>query len=149
MRDKVVLDAFVVMPNHLHSIVCLVPSDVDDVTPRGYDLQVGEGKAGTETDPCDDVGTTGGSSLRTRQEDNNPKGPPARSLSSIMAGFKSAVTKRINQHRRTPGRDVWQSRYYDRILRNEGEWRACREYIEQNPGRWWEDRYHPQSEVDR
>ena len=41
MRDEVVLDAFVVMPNHLHGIVCLVPPDVDDVSPRGYNLDVG------------------------------------------------------------------------------------------------------------
>ena len=41
MRDEVVLDAFVVMPNHLHGVVCLVPPDVDDVSPRGYNLDVG------------------------------------------------------------------------------------------------------------
>jgi REP element-mobilizing transposase RayT len=146
MREEVILDAFIIMPNHLHGIICLVPSDVDDVSPRGYDLSIGEETVDSETAPNDDVGTTGGSSLRTQEEGNNPKGPPARSLSSIMAGFKSAVTKRINQHRGTPGRTVWQSRYYDRVFRNESEWRACRHYIEQNPGRWWEDRYHPQSE---
>ncbi|PSQ97926.1 MAG: hypothetical protein BRD55_00545 [Bacteroidetes bacterium SW_9_63_38] len=43
MRDEVVLDAFVVMPNHMHGIVCLVPPDVDDVSPRGYDLDMGPG----------------------------------------------------------------------------------------------------------
>lgn len=40
MRDEVVLDAFVVMSNHFHGIVCLVPPDVDDVSPRGHDLNV-------------------------------------------------------------------------------------------------------------
>jgi hypothetical protein len=28
-------------------------------------------------------------------------------LSTILAGFKSAATKRINQHRGTPGAPVW------------------------------------------
>ena len=87
MREEVLLDAFVVMPtsttgrftkrsgvNHLHGIVCLVPPDVDDVSPRGYDLTVGPNPktAETTTDdggahgdahesvPNDDVGTTGG-----------------------------------------------------------------------------------------
>jgi hypothetical protein len=61
----------------------------------------------------------------------------------MMAGFKGAVTRRINKHRGTPGAPVWQSRFHDRILRNEREWRARRMYIERNPGRWTEDRYHP------
>jgi hypothetical protein len=95
--------------------------DVDDVPPRGYDLTVGPNPRTTEkttTDdvgthgdapesaPNDDVGTTGGSSLRSQVEER-PKGPPARSLSTILAGFKSAATKRINQHRGTPGAPVW------------------------------------------
>jgi putative transposase len=41
MRNEVLLDAFVVMPNHLHGIVCIVPPDVADVSPRGYNLDVG------------------------------------------------------------------------------------------------------------
>jgi len=155
MRDEVMLDAFVVMPtstagrftkrsgvNHIHGIVCLVPTEVDAVTPRGYDLTVGPNPLSTEKTTNDDVGTTGRSSLRSR-EDERPKGPPSQSLSAIMAGFKSAATKRINQHRDTPGAPVWQSRYHDRILRNEGEWRAGRRYVEQNPTRWHRDRNHP------
>ena len=60
----------------------------------------------------------------------------------MIAGFKAAVTTRVNEHRGTPGATVWQSRYHDRILRNEREWRARRTYIERNPGRWIEDRLH-------
>jgi REP element-mobilizing transposase RayT len=42
VRAEVVLDAVVVMPNHLHGIVCLVPPGADPaaVTPRGYALRV-------------------------------------------------------------------------------------------------------------
>jgi len=143
MRDEVILDAFVVMPNHLHGIVCLVPPEVDDVSPRGYDLTVGPNPKTVEKPPNDDVGTTGGSSLLRSREAERPKGPPAQSLSAILAGFKSAATKRINQHRGTPGAPVWQSRYHDRILRNEREWKACRRYVEHNPARWYRDRHHP------
>jgi len=157
MREEGIVDAFVVMPNHLHGIVCLVPPEVDDVSPRGYDLIVGltpktadettNDAGGTQGDapesaPNDNVGTTRRSSLHSREEER-PKGPPAQSLSAILAGFKSAATKRINQHRGTPGAPVWQSRYHDRILRNEREWRACRRYVEQNPARWYRDRNHP------
>jgi putative transposase len=132
MRDEMVLDAFAVMPNHLHGIVCLVPADVDDVSPRGYDLDVG---------PHGDAALQGGDN-HPRREDGCPQ-RHAKSLGSMIAGFKGAVTARINEYRNTPGAPVWQSRYHDRILRNEREWRACRRYIERNPGRWAEDRYHP------
>ena len=132
MRDEVVLDAFVVMPNHLHGIVCLVPPDVDDVSPRGYNL---------------DVGPHGDAALQKQSEHPRWKeGRPqrqAKSLGSMIAGFKGAVTTRINERRDTPGASVWQSRYHDRILRDEGEWRACREYIIRNPERWAEDRHPP------
>jgi REP element-mobilizing transposase RayT len=63
MRDEIVLDAFVVMPNHLHGIICIVPPDVDDVSPRGYDLDVGAASMPTKRIPNDDVETTGRSSL--------------------------------------------------------------------------------------
>jgi putative transposase len=61
----------------------------------------------------------------------------------MIAGFKGSVTTRINKIRDTSGAPVWQSRYHDRILRDEGEWRACRKYIERNPKEWADDRAHP------
>ena len=165
MREEVILDAFVVMPNHLHGIVCLVPPDVDDVSPRGYDLTVGpnpktaetttDDNVGTHVDvpesaPNDDVGTTGGSSLRSREEER-PKGPPAQTLSAILAGFKSAATKRINQHRGTPGAPVWKTdgdrpKIYGAEVeprcRPLSAWRTCRRYIEHNPAQWPRDQNH-------
>jgi hypothetical protein len=33
-------------------------------------------------------------------------------LASLIAGYKSAVTARINQLRGTPGAPVWQRNYY-------------------------------------
>jgi hypothetical protein len=45
--------------------------------------------------------------------------PRAGSLGTVVGAFKSAVTRRINQHRGTPGASVWQRNYHDRIIRNE------------------------------
>ena len=140
MRDEIVLDAFVVMPNHLHGIVCIVPPDVDDVSPRGYDLTVGGTSMSTKTTPNDDVGPHGDAALH--QRDGHPRwkeGRPqrhAKSLGAMIAGFKGAATTRINQDRGTPGAPVWQARYHDRILRDEREWRIRRAYIDRNPARW-------------
>ncbi|MGA3288357.1 MAG: transposase [Bacteroidota bacterium] len=53
----------------------------------------------------------------------------SRSLGSIIAGFKSAATKRINEIRHTPSFPVWQKRFYDRVIRNDNELDKIRDYI--------------------
>jgi putative transposase len=63
----------------------------------------------------------------------------AGSLGVVVGRYKTAVTTRINNLRRTPGGRVWQRGYYERIIRNEREWWATQAYIRQNPLRWAED----------
>lgn len=58
----------------------------------------------------------------------------------LIGQYKSGVTRRINHLRHTPGGRVWQRGYYERIIRNEREWNAIRQYIHDNPARWAEDR---------
>ena len=57
-------------------------------------------------------------------------------LGIMIGGFKSAVTKRINQLRRTAGQSVWQRNFHDRIIRNEEELYETRKYIRENPKKW-------------
>jgi REP element-mobilizing transposase RayT len=64
---------------------------------------------------------------------------PAHSLGSIIAGFKSASTRRINQVRQAPGEPVWQRNYYEHIIRSERALNRIRVYIQANPARWAED----------
>jgi len=86
-----------------------------------------------------DVGATGWSPLRS--------GPPARSLGAV-AGFKSAVTKRVNEKRQSPGVAVWQRNYYEHIIRDDEELRRVREYIRNNPLSWENDRENPSRPAD-
>jgi putative transposase len=72
-----------------------------------------------------------------------PLHPRARSLSSLVAGFKAATTKRINARRGTPGEPVWQRNYSDHIIRNEKSLDAIRQYIQENPLRWADDDENP------
>ena len=72
-----------------------------------------------------------------------PSGPRPRSLGALMAGFKSAATKRINALRGTPGAAVWQRNYYEHIIRNEAALNRIRQYIADNPARWAEDPENP------
>ncbi len=119
-------DEFVVMPNHIHGIVWIMETNDHNVGAHGR---------------APVIGPTGRSPLRIPPA--HPRGPAARSLGSFIAGFKSAVTKRINTLRGTPGARVWQRNYYERIIRNERALNAIRRYIAENPLRWHRDRYNP------
>ena len=110
IRREVELDAFVVMPNHVHGIVII-------------------------------VGAHGRAPLQ-QQHDTLSRAPLhrlPRSLGSFAAGFKSAVTKRINEMRGTPGLPVWQRNYYEHVIRNEDELDHIRRYIMDNPASWEQD----------
>ena len=84
--SNVRMDAFVVMPNHVHGIIVIVDDTV--------------------------VGATHASPLRvaTGPDDmpRRPNGPKPGPLGAIVGSFKSAATRRINAHCETPGAKVWQ-----------------------------------------
>ncbi|WP_216641408.1 transposase [Thermus scotoductus] len=96
----------------------------------------------------DDVGAT---RRVAPTKTNPPAGPAPGSIGAIVGAFKSAVTRRINQRRGTPGVRVWQRNYYEHIIRHERALNAIRRYIAENPLRWHLDRrlgkdyeYHPE-----
>ncbi len=125
IRNEIKMDEYVVMPNHIHGIVII--KDVDNVP----------------------VGVTGRSPLQRRsplrQDDRHPHGPKPKSIGSFIAGFKSVVTKRINELRKLPGASVWQPNYYDHIIRDEKEYYKIKNYIKNNPAQWIEDKNNPNS----
>ena len=116
IRDEIELDEFVVMPNHFHGIVLIIG--------RRGDRPV----APTINRPVDPTTTPG---------------PQPKSIGSLIAGFKSAATKRVNEMRNTPGAKLWQRNYYEHIIRNENELHRIREYIRNNPMKWTVDRENP------
>jgi putative transposase len=56
-----------------------------------------------------------------------------------VAGFKSAVTKRINLLRENRDIPIWQRNYYESIIRDENALRVIREYIFNNSFQWKKD----------
>jgi REP element-mobilizing transposase RayT len=112
--SHVELDEFVVMPNHVHGIVVII----------------------------ENVGATHASPLRWRRP-THPAGPKKRSIGAVVGSFKSAVTKRINELRNTPGTSIWQRNYYEHVMRDDASLCRIREYIVQNPLQWEYDRENP------
>ena len=109
----VVLDAFVIMPNHIHGIVVLA-------TPVG---------AGFKPAPTPKSAPT-----------PNPAHIPRHGLPEIVRAFKTFSARQINQLRHTPGIPVWQRNYYEHIIRNNAALNRIRQYVKANPAHWEKDR---------
>jgi REP-associated tyrosine transposase len=107
------LDAFVIMPNHVHGIVKLT-----DVVGAGL---VGAG-------------------LRPAPTENAAK---RHGLPEIVRAFKSFSARRINELREMSGTVVWQRNYYEHVIRNDDELNRARRYILDNPARWTIDENNP------
>ena len=67
--------------------------------------------------------------------------PQRQSLSVILGQYKATVSKRI--HRSMPDKQIWQKSYYDRVIRNEQNYRDAWRYIDENPVRWYVNRGLP------
>lgn len=113
------LDAFVVMPNHVHGIIIIDKPDKGD----------------------DDVVIVETQNLASspRNTPKNTFGPQSKNLASIIRGFKIGVTK--NARLIDPG-FAWQSLYHDHIIRNDKSYLNISEYIINNPAKWREDKWH-------
>lgn len=110
---EVELDAWVVMPNHFHSVV---------VVPGRNSRHSGWGQGMAWPHP-----------LFRAAPRRTQRGVQSQSLGAIIGSFKSAVTREINQLRQTPGAKVWQSSYYDHLVRDQEDLLRIREYIRLNP----------------
>ena len=112
---RVVLDEYVIMPNHMHGIIII--HDVATVGARhAVPLQH------THQNPPESFGK-----------------PNPGSLATIIRSFKSAAAKRINHIRQTPGARFWQRNFYEHIIRDQERCDQIRSYILSNPANWAKD----------
>jgi len=68
--------------------------------------------------------------------------PPAKSLGTIVGGYKSAVSREAGRLGIGGGR-IWHPRFHDHVIRHEGALDRVREYIVNNPLKWSLDRENP------
>lgn len=81
-----------------------------------------------------DVETRSGESLLPKNHNSQFSKPIKNSLSVIINQYKGSVKRWANKNGYSSF--VWQSRFYDRIIRNEKELYNIRKYIDQNPLKW-------------
>lgn len=108
--ENVVLDYFIVMPNHVHGVVFLR----------------GAGGAGFKPAPTRAVVP----------------------VTEVVRAFKTFSARRINDMLGRSGA-VWQRNYYERVVRNDRELQAIREYVLSNPAKWEFDRENPERRSEK
>jgi putative transposase len=121
IRPEITMDEFMVMPNHMHGII-MIRNDIPNISVGAY-----------RRTPKD------------RAHINAPLRREPKTLGSIIAGFKSVVTHRINLLRKTPLTPIWQRNYYEHVIRDEENLNRIRQYIIDNPVKWDEDEENPQN----
>ncbi|MBU1625772.1 hypothetical protein KKB18_00205 [bacterium] len=125
IRKELILDEFIIMPNHIHGITIIQ-------NPREQVV----GASGTR--PRQSCGLP-----KIPPEKDKLKGTPRKSLGSFIIGFKASVTKRINKINKTNEMLLCQRNYYDHIIRCENELIKIRKYIQGNPINWHLDKENP------
>ncbi|MFZ1344403.1 transposase [Thiothrix eikelboomii] len=133
---SVILDEFVVMPNHVHGIIVMGDNNVgaENVGANNHlPLQPNGGDGIRQMAGADNVGANNHLPLQV-------KPGTARTLGSVVRGFKIGVTKWFRAH--TEIHSVWQRNYYEHIIRNETAYLKIADYIQTNPYRWEDDTYH-------
>ena len=164
IRPNIVIDAFVVMPNHLHGILIITGNDdgrgfrggggrdtLQRVSTTKSEME-SDTKSDMESDTKSDMESNMESDMESNMESDMESDtgmgtktmeqfgkPTTNSIPTIVRLFKSTTTKQINQLRQTPMQPLWQRNYYEHIIRNEIELNRIRQYIIDNPKKWKTD----------
>ena len=114
--DSLALDAFILMPNHVHGVILL--QDEPNNASVGAGLQPAIPR---------------------------PAASRRHGLPEIVRAFKTFSARKINRMRASTGASVWQRGFYDHVIRDEDELDRVRTYILDNPRKWSEDPDNPEN----
>lgn len=147
---NVELDEFIVMPNHIHGIILINDTPIENnIINVGVTLAVTQKFVGAtftvaqnnnaqmNPNPTNIVNRTGAS--------------PAPTVGNIIGAYKSIVAnaclKIFKENNKFMGK-LWQRNYYEHIIRNETELNKIREYIINNPLKWELDIENPEKKKE-
>ena len=136
IRKELIPHEFIIMPNHLHGIV-EISRDTRPCVSIANQINDNVG----DTRPC----------VSTLPIKRNPAIRLPKSISSFIAGFKSAVNTKINDFidqqklsisKYNRNNHFFQPNYHDHIIRNQLEYQNITNYIRNNPAKWIEDKFY-------
>jgi REP element-mobilizing transposase RayT len=122
------IDRYVIMPNHIHGIIILNDNQSTYVAHR---------HACANESISKDFNING----HFEKETGSFHIRPYQKLSIVVGSFKSAVSKLVHKYNLS-SKFCWQKSFYDHIIRSEKELFEIRKYMENNPLKWNEDRFH-------
>ncbi len=122
----IILDKFIVMPNHIHGIIIIEKK-----------RNGGGDNRDERRDKACLVSTTPQPSLSPGKK--RFRNPGKNNISTIVGSYKSAVSRK--GHLIEPDFD-WQSRFHDHIIRDDMELKKIQNYIVNNPKNWVDDIFH-------
>ncbi len=139
----VVLDDYVLMPNHLHGILVFVEADKPDKT----DVASGEMKEVAANAKVNLAKAKEGaaSSAPTGFVDLTGEATPKVALGGVLRAFKSLSAIAANRLLDRAEQPFWQRNYHERIVRDEQEMDQVRTYIYHNPLQWSTDTENPKA----
>lgn len=137
IRKELLLDEYVIMPNHIHVIVILKKTQVSTST----DCEPNHNKTTNNTDNK--------RSTHVSQHKLFKRLP--KSISSFIGGLKSTVNSKIddfidennlNMKKFNKNNHFFQPNYHDHIIRNDAEYKIIANYIKDNPKLWKDDQFY-------
>jgi putative transposase len=154
IRSNVQLDAFVVMPNHIHGIIIITNRRGESHSPGykevcrgelhspGYDMDECEQ---AESDSSHDKSNSPDNELHLcilqQGEYNSPLRSPSNNIGAIVRGYKSSVTRQVRLLDQSIDH-IWQRNYYEHIIRDEIAYKRIADYIHTNPVIWEGDKFY-------
>ena len=137
IRTHVLIDSFVVMPNHFHGIIRI---DRNLYQPEHFII----GQKGQLVNQREDTRVLPYGTEMCGEGEVNPRVDP--SIPRIMQWFKTMSTNEFYRMQRSSGignnLKLWQRSYWDHIIRTDADYNRISDYIKNNPKVWIADRFH-------
>jgi putative transposase len=140
------LDAFVVMPNHIHGILVLNKDSEElneqnvpfvptvPIVPFVPFVETRHALSLPSPSPSPSNSMTNKTIAQQRFQNQGKN-----TVSSIIGSYKSAVTKHANRLGLEFG---WQTRFHDHIIKNDKDFVKISNYIENNVANWNDDKFY-------
>jgi REP element-mobilizing transposase RayT len=145
------LHTMVVMPNHVHGILEILPdANVETLNVETLNVEtLNVETLNVETLHATSLRKIPGMYVQTLHATSLPIppaknkkmaaiSPPKGSLASIIRSYKSAVSKKVHLFHSTFD---WQERYYDNIIRDLPAYQRIETYIANNASSWKDDKF--------
>ena len=138
IREELILHDFVMMPNHLHTIVEIQKNN--DINVKRHNVET-HGRASLPNK----------NNIKLQSIKRNSPIRLPKSISSFIAGFKSSVNTKIDDYidqqkltipKYNKKNPFFQPNYHDHIIRNDIEYQNISNYIINNPKNWTKDSLH-------